>query len=132
MNITPLFNKLAVPVLTLGAVMMTSCSNNTSGTTYSEGHRAGVVTSIKRTGVFNKSWEGELAMENMRVVDSAKSTNIFNFAVKDEDTAVISQLQGAMESGKRVNLHYKEVLNHNPMTATSDHFVDGVKYAPRR
>ena len=85
--------------------------------TYSEGDRVGVVTKFSNKGMMIKSWEGELNMGGFKNVSSTDAdgntinsvgANVFEFSVRDE--GVVSQIKEAMESGKRVELHYLERL----------------------
>ncbi|MCE9507327.1 MAG: hypothetical protein K8R48_03285 [Alphaproteobacteria bacterium] len=130
MSMRNLFNKLvlgAALVTSVGA--MQSCSNDTTDP-YSEGDRVGTVTKLSYKGFFNKSWEGELAMDNFKSSGEDGSTsNSFEFTVKDADTALVRQLQEAQENGDRVKLHYKEVWNHRPRFADTDYFITKVTKA---
>lgn len=107
------------------ATGLASCSNNTSGSTYSEGYRTGVVTKFSRKGLMNKSWEGQLATSGFTEENSAM-TNNFEFTVKDEDTATIRKINEMQDAGTRVKLHYKQVFWHNNFASETGYFVDGV------
>ncbi len=69
---------------------------------YSSGERGGYVQKFSRKGWLCKTWEGELAMVN--IPGSMQQT--FEFTVRDD--AVAKQIQRAVASGQRVDLHYEQ------------------------
>jgi hypothetical protein len=68
--------------------------------TYSQGERAGILQSVKRTGRFCKTYEGELAMATVPGV----MPEIWRFSVRDAH--VLPELDRAL--GKHVTLRYDE------------------------
>jgi|1185.fasta_scaffold956173_1 hypothetical protein len=68
--------------------------------TYSQGDRAGLLQSVRRTGRLCKTNEGELAMTTVPGVMPV----IWNFSVRDDE--VIPKLRDAL--GKQVTLRYSE------------------------
>ncbi len=87
---------------------------------YSTGERAGWVQKFSKKGWLCKTWEGELALENLPGATQEK----FLFSVRDE--AVAESVNKFM--GKRVSLHYEEKVGL-PTSCFGDtrHFVTSVK-----
>jgi hypothetical protein len=99
---------VAVPVV-IGGVVGAYAGIKTvgHGIDYSDGDRAGTVTKISNKGIFCKSWEGQLAMDNFRAGQDGKgTTNSFDFSVTDQK--IVTELQQDMANGTRVTLHYKQ------------------------
>jgi hypothetical protein len=121
-----LLRNLALSAAFIGAIGATGCSR-----VYSDGDRVGTVSKISYKGIFNKSWEGQLAMDNFVSKKVGKHghvmTNTFEFSV--DDPAVIKQLQDAQASGERVDLHYSQVMLQNPFVHNSSYMITGVKSA---
>ena len=69
------------------------------------GEKIGSITRLQRTGVFCKTWEGEIIRGGLNsgsgVVGSA-----FHFTV--EDDALAQQVQKAMEAQQEVKISYKQ------------------------
>ena len=103
-----------LPVLVMG--IWTSA---TLGYSYSKGERAGYLQKLSDKGWVCKTWEGELAMQNLPGVPP----EIFNFSVRD--SAVAKQLQEL--EGQKVALVYEQ---HKGVPSTcfgeSEYFVTGV------
>jgi hypothetical protein len=83
--------------------------------TYSDGTRTGVVTKLSNKGVFFKTYEGQLAMQNFaqggsRSDTGANSTvsNTFNFSVVDP--AIVDEINQAIDAGDYVKLTYEQKL----------------------
>jgi hypothetical protein len=83
--------------------------------TYSEGDRRGVVTKLSKKGIIFKTWEGQLAMQNVSQGGSlntsganATVSNTFNFSVTDQE--VIQELKDALDAGEPVRLEYEQKL----------------------
>jgi len=89
--------------------------------TKSEGERAGVITKLSRKGYVIKTWEGEMVQGSFQVMTST----VWNFSVADRDA--VEKVRKAMESGKRVNASYKQVILRNPFRGETDYFVTDVK-----
>jgi hypothetical protein len=70
---------------------------------FSEGNRAGTVIKLSKQGYIFKTYEGQLDLGGFNR-ETGGST--WEFSVTDEQ--VIADLEKAMNSGKRVKLHYKE------------------------
>ena len=89
--------------------------------TKSEGERAGVITKLSRKGYIFKTWEGEMVQGSFQVMTST----VWNFSVADREA--VEKVRKAMESGKRVNASYKQVMLQNPFRGETDYFVTDVK-----
>ena len=101
--------------------------------TYSDGDRVGVVTKFSHKGMIFKSFEGELNMGGFKTVtveDNAGTNvnsvvgNVFEFSVRDE--GIGKQITEAMESGKRVKLHYDESM-FKPYDLSTGYVVNRVE-----
>ncbi len=92
--------------------------------TYSEGSRAGVVIKFSKRGYVMKTYEGELNMGGMgNIPNTAQMNMIWNFSVKDKTVAdKLMELEG-----RKVSLHYKEIIQNMPWQGDTKYFVDGVE-----
>lgn len=91
---------------------------------YSEGSRVGVVNKLSYKGLVFKSYEAEAAMTGLRKgTDSDGNTtvnaNVFPFNVSPEAYPAVKE---AMESGKPVNLHYRQWFI-TPIGISNNHVV---------
>ena len=92
--------------------------------TYSEGNRAGVVVKFSKKGYLLKTYEGELNMGGMgNLPNTAQQNMLWNFSVKDQ---VVADTLMNLE-GRKVSLHYKEIIKNMPWQGETKYFVDGVK-----
>ena len=92
--------------------------------TYSEGNRAGVLMKFSKKGYVFKTYEGELNIGGVgNVSGTAQINQVWLFSVKDQPVA--DSLMN-ME-GKKVSLHYKQILKNMWWQGETDYFVDGVK-----
>jgi hypothetical protein len=90
--------------------------------TYSDGHRVGVITKFSNKGYVIKSWEGQMVTGGMVANDKGVlSPEVFEFSVVD--MAMVSQIEAAMSSGKRVKLHYVQVWSRNAWKANTDYYA---------
>ncbi len=94
-----------VMMLTIAAVGLMMVAN------YGEGYRVGTILKMSKKGVLFKTWEGELTqgfLESTADATSAGvSTRIWYFTVENDDE-VISAIDHAIETNKKVKLFYKE------------------------
>lgn len=91
-----------------------------SGMTYSEGTRSGVLTKISKRGYLFKTYEGELNVGGLNQGDGTiMPLSIFYFSVPDEE--VYKAIEDAQ--GKKVVLHYKEVIHSFFWQGETDYFV---------
>lgn len=103
-----------VPLLVVGL-----WTASTLGFSYSKGERAGYLQKLSDKGWVCKTWEGELALQNL----PGSQAEIFRFSVRDN--AVAKQLQEV--EGQKVALVYEQ---HKGVPSTcfgeSEYFVTGV------
>lgn len=105
----------------LAFVCLTACARN-----YSDGTRVGIVTKLSKKGVIWKSWEGEMLMAlPPEAAASGAQPEKFTFNV---DPPVVSKVQEAMNSGKRVELVYRQWF-FAPPTIDNDHVIIDVRPA---
>jgi len=94
------------------------------GYTYSEGNRAGVLIKFSHKGFVFKTYEGELNLGGMgNLPNTAQFNQIWNFSVRDK--AIADTLMNL--EGRKVSLHYREVVKGLPWQGETNYFVDGVK-----
>ena len=74
---------------------------------YSDGTRAGQITKLSHKGLFWKSWEAQMNMGGTVQGENGAVASVFAFNV---DSAVVPQIQSALESGKRVKVIYRQWL----------------------
>jgi hypothetical protein len=91
---------------------------------YSNGQRTGGVDKLSEKGIGCKTWEGQLAMDNLVAGKQGSMTNSFAFSVKDP--AVVKQLQDAQQEGLKVSLTYAETVFHWPCEQDTDYEVTKV------
>jgi hypothetical protein len=94
------------------------------GMTYSEGTRSGVLTKVSKKGYFFKTFEGEL---NVGGLDQGDGTimpmTVFKFSIEYEKTyKKLDELQG-----RKVILHYNQVIKNFVWQGETDYFVDDAK-----
>ena len=80
-------------------------------TTYSEGHRDGVLQKFSHQGIFVTSHEGELALPGFRVRGESTS-NTFEFSV--DDAEIIEQLE-SLPAETPIRVHYRQVFKNARM-----------------
>ncbi len=92
--------------------------------TYSEGSRAGVVIKFSKRGYILKTFEGELNMGGMgNIPNTAQINMMWSFSVRDQAVAdTLMKLEG-----RKVSLHYKELIKNMPWQGETKYFVDGVE-----
>ena len=111
---------IVVLILILGSVVTLLIFNFT----YSEGNRAGVLIKFSKKGYIFKTYEGELNLGGVgNLPGTAQMNQVWLFSVKDQPVA--DSLM-TME-GKKVSLHYKQVLKNTWWNGETDYFVDGFK-----
>ncbi|MGE0569399.1 MAG: 6-phosphogluconate dehydrogenase [Bacteroidia bacterium] len=99
-----------------------------AGLSYSDGTRSGILTKVSRKGYIFKTYEGEL---NIGGIDQGDGTimplTIFKFSVKDKETYLaLDSLQG-----KKIIVHYNQVMKNFFWQGESDYFVYKVKRIPK-
>ncbi len=94
------------------------------GYTYSEGNRAGVLIKFSKKGFLFKTYEGELNIGGMgNLPNTAQQNVIWEFSCKDN--AVADTLMTL--EGRKVSLHYHELVKNLPWDGETKYFVDGAK-----
>jgi hypothetical protein len=108
---------LALVLLPIGLFAMWTMA--TLGFAYSKGERAGYLQKLSEKGWVCKTWEGELALQNIPGV----MPEIFHFSVRHD--AIVKQLEALQ--GQKVVLSYEQ---HKGVPSTcfgeSEYFVTGV------
>ena len=108
---------LALVILPIGGFAL--YTKVTLSYAYSKGERAGFMQKLSEKGWACKTWEGELAMQNL----PGSAPEIFRFSVRED--AVAKQIQEL--EGQKVALIYEQ---HKGVPSTcygeSEYFVSGV------
>ena len=110
----------------LSFVILTLVATFAQAECYSEGVRVGVIQKFSKKGAFNKSWEGQLVMDGVSSKSSpngTRTTNVWKFSATD--SAVASQIEDAVMSGKEVALKYCQV-RFNMGTTDTDYLITKV------
>jgi hypothetical protein len=95
------------------------------GLPYSEGTRSGVLTKISKKGFVFKTYEGEMNVGGFSQGDGTiMPSSIFKFSVAKR--SVYEQLEAVQ--GRRVVVHYKQVIKNFFWQGESDYFVESVNY----
>lgn len=114
--------KLFTLCFLLTLLIFTSCSEN-----YSNGERIGFVTKFSQSGIFWKSWEGELNLTQTGM----NTSSLFPFSI-DNDNPLSSEKIALIDSsanyGWKMKLIYREVAGWNWVKnrGNSDHFIKDV------
>lgn len=119
--------KLLMSIILAFSIMFTSCSENVSN-----GSRVGLVTKFSRSGLFIKTWEGELTLTQTGM--NSNNGEDFNFSIeKPKETErlnVISILDSAMNYGWKVRLTYHKcsgILNAFSRRGSTNYFIDKIE-----
>ena len=91
--------------------------------TYSEGTRAGLLVKFSTKGYLFKTHEGELNLGGMNTGNGTIVNSLWAFSVKNESTA--AKFEGL--EGKRVQLHYNQIMKNFFWQGETAYFVDSVK-----
>jgi len=91
--------------------------------TYSEGTRAGLLMKFSTKGYVFKTHEGTLNLGGMTSQNGTIVNNFWDFSVSDNKVA--KALEGL--EGKKVQLHYREIVKHFSWQGETSYFVDDVK-----
>tara|TARA_Y100000034_G_scaffold33124_2_gene40642 strand:+ start:1116 stop:1514 length:399 start_codon:yes stop_codon:yes gene_type:complete len=100
---------------------------SSSGWTYSEGSRAGTVVKFSHKGNWTKTWEGELAMGS---IEQGGQREKWEFSVYEEQDGegICKQVEDAMDSGRRVKVHYRQQRGTQWWKGATEYFVTSVEY----
>jgi hypothetical protein len=95
------------------------------GLAYSEGTRSGILTKVSKKGFVFKTYEGELIIGGLNQGDGAlMPATVFKFSVTDKP--VYDKLEA--DQGKKVILHYKQVIKNFFWQGETDYFVHAVTF----
>lgn len=95
------------------------------GMTYSEGTRSGILTKVSKKGFIFKTYEGELIIGGLNQGDGAVLPGvIFKFSIIDKE--VYDKLES--DQGRKVILHYKQVIKNFFWQGETDYFVHQVTF----
>lgn len=100
-------------IIAIIAILAAMLAGFAGGCSKAEGSRAGIVSKLSYKGIAFKSWEGEL------MLGKGESANVWQFSVIDPK--VVEALQGALRSGNRVELSYRQQLL--PPVKRSTHYT---------
>ncbi len=90
------------------------------GITYSEGTRSGILTKVSKKGFVFKTYEGDLNIGGFSQGDGTIMPNSqFKFSVTD--VAIYNKLQE--KEGKKIVLHYKQVIKNFFWQGETDYFI---------
>lgn len=92
---------------------------------YSDGERAGTVSTFSRRGYVFKTYEGVLNVGGFSGETGSLTPQYFSFSV--EDDSVATKINDAIRTGKRVTLHYEEKLVRLPWNGETKYFVTEVE-----
>ena len=100
---------------------------SSSGWTYSEGERVGVIVKFSHKGSWVKTWEGELAMG---AIDQGGQREKWEFSVNETEDGEgrIKEVKDAMKSGRRVAIHYRQQRGSQSWKGATTYFVTKVEY----
>jgi hypothetical protein len=95
------------------------------GLTYSRGTRSGILTKVSEKGFVFKTYEGELIVGGLSQGDgTVLPATVFKFSVRDKD--VYDKLEA--DQGRKIILHYKQVIKNFFWQGESDYFVYDVTF----
>ena len=90
---------------------------------FGEGVKAGTLNYVVKKGFIFKTYEGKLIQTGLKSTSpTSMQSNEFTFSI--EDPAVAERLM--LNSGKEVELHYKEYIGSVPWRGYSEFIVDSV------
>ena len=89
---------------------------------FGEGVRSGELNYVVYQGVIWKTYEGKLIQTGIKAQTTGVQSNTFEFSVADKEIA--ERLM--MESGKVMDLHYKEYFGRLPWRGHTRYIVDDI------
>ncbi|MBR0254891.1 MAG: hypothetical protein IJQ69_03115 [Bacteroidales bacterium] len=89
---------------------------------FGEGVRSGELNYVVYKGVIWKTYEGKLIQTGIKAQTTGVQSNTFEFSVADKEIA--ERLM--MESGKVMDLHYKEYFGRLPWRGHTRYIVDDI------
>ena len=98
---------------------------------YSDGYRTGKIIKFSNKGIICKTWEGEMLLGGFRKDSEGNvEANNFTFSIdseNQEDQKIVDEILSAMDSGKRVKLHYSQEIFTSPCRSSTDYFIKKVE-----
>lgn len=99
------------------------------GLTYSEGTRSGILTKVSKRGFLFKTYEGELNIGGLNQGDGTiMPATVFYFSTQSK--TVYDKLESMQ--GRKVVLHYRQVIKNLFWQGDTDYFVHEVTLAHTR
>lgn len=89
---------------------------------FGEGVRSGELNYVVYKGVIWKTYEGKLIQTGIKAQTSGVQSNTFDFSIADKEIA--ERLM--TESGKVMDLHYKEYFGRLPWRGHTKYIVDDI------
>jgi len=89
---------------------------------FGEGVRSGELNYVVYKGVIWKTYEGKLIQTGIKTQTSGVQSNTFDFSIADKEIA--ERLM--TESGKVMDLHYKEYFGRLPWRGHTKYIVDDI------
>jgi hypothetical protein len=90
---------------------------------FGEGVKAGTLNYVVKKGFIFKTYEGKLIQTGLKsLAPNSMQSNEFTFSIADEAVA----LRLMVNSGREVELHYKEYMGSVPWRGYSEFIVDSV------
>ena len=89
---------------------------------FGEGVRSGELNYVVHKGVIWKTYEGKLIQTGIRTQTTGVQSNTFEFSIADKEIA--ERLM--TESGKVMDLHYKEYFGRLPWRGHTRYIVDDI------
>jgi hypothetical protein len=89
---------------------------------FGEGVRSGELNYVVYKGVIWKTYEGKLIQTGIKAQTTGVQSNTFEFSVADKEIAERLML----ESGKVMDLHYKEYFGRLPWRGHTRYIVDDI------
>ena len=89
---------------------------------FGEGVRSGELNYVVHKGLIWKTYEGKLIQTGIKAQQTGVQSNTFDFSIVDEDIA--NRLM--TESGKVMDLHYKEYFGRLPWRGHTKYVVDSI------
>jgi hypothetical protein len=97
-----------------------------SGLTYSEGTRSGILTKVSKRGFVFKTYEGEMNIGGLNQGDGTiMPGTVFRFSASERK--VYDKLESLQ--GRKVVVHYKQVIKNLFWQGDTDYFVYDVNVA---
>lgn len=109
----------------VAALLATIAMSAVAGDCYSDGIRVGSIQKFSQKGFVNKSWEGELVMEGMKIrsgKSGVRGGDVWKFSVTDPSVA--KTIDEAVMSGGEIALRYCQA---NPLDPTT-HLITETPY----